>query len=306
MTTTPSEPRRIHIAFCLLVGMASAALGILPWTVHGMRLPLQNLWATTTLPDEMPLVLLPFNQYAIGLLFGLVVAGWAIAGVVVRWLRDRLAPGGTTAVGTGVAVVQAAATVPTALTVRAGLREGSDSAAYLAALLAVVIVAVLLGVLVLRLIARAARPGATVGLSLAAVPVGLWLSGFVTELGTGSFGVRVGADPVRFVVGIAPAVLVGVAIAWGGLRSRSQILAASASVLILWVAPAVVSAVSVVAGSRVLLGHPAEMVDVGLLSLRTTLTSVTASLLPVLIAVVVGGLGTALATVRAARDRRAE
>jgi hypothetical protein len=47
-----------------------------------MRLPLQNLWGTNLLPEEMPIVLLPFSQYAITVLAGTVIVGSVTAGLV--------------------------------------------------------------------------------------------------------------------------------------------------------------------------------------------------------------------------------
>lgn len=72
-------------------------LGLLPWLVTGMRLPLQNLWASETPPQEMPLVLLPFNQYTIALLAAGLVTGEAVAGIAARALRDRLGARGVVA-----------------------------------------------------------------------------------------------------------------------------------------------------------------------------------------------------------------
>lgn len=47
----------------LFIGAASAAAGLLPWLVAGMRLPLQNLWAAGTLPADMPRTRLPASTF---------------------------------------------------------------------------------------------------------------------------------------------------------------------------------------------------------------------------------------------------
>ena len=64
------------------IGAAAATLGLLPWLITGARLPLQNLWGTSTVPEEMPIGLLP-GGCPIGLSIGAVAAGsWTSALVV--------------------------------------------------------------------------------------------------------------------------------------------------------------------------------------------------------------------------------
>lgn len=67
--TTGTARRRLNVWWRLAIGAVSAVLGLLPWLITGMRLPLQNLWAADTAPDAMPIVLLPFSQYALSLIF---------------------------------------------------------------------------------------------------------------------------------------------------------------------------------------------------------------------------------------------
>lgn len=59
----PTTPRTIGTPTYLALGAAAAIVGLIPWIITGMRLPLQNLWATDTRPADMPLALLPFSQY---------------------------------------------------------------------------------------------------------------------------------------------------------------------------------------------------------------------------------------------------
>jgi hypothetical protein len=73
-TVAPAS-RPINTWKWLGIGAASAVVGLLPWIITGMRLPLQNLWGTNTLPEAMPIGLLPFNQYAIPLIAGILVVG---------------------------------------------------------------------------------------------------------------------------------------------------------------------------------------------------------------------------------------
>src|SRR5690606_29102083 len=61
-----------------------------------------------------------------------------------------------------------------------------------------------------------------------------------------------------------PAVLTALVFVWAGrgssgLRLLARAAAAAVSLLILWLAPAVIAAATAAVGSRVYLGHPAEM-----------------------------------------------
>ena len=62
----------------MTAGAGSAVVGLLPWMITGMRLPLQNLWASDTLPKSMPVALLPLSNYAVTLIAGLLVTGDAV------------------------------------------------------------------------------------------------------------------------------------------------------------------------------------------------------------------------------------
>lgn len=78
------------------LGVGGAIVGLAPWLLGGMRLPLQNLWREPTPPADMPWVLLPFNQYTVASLIGLLGVGAAITGLLARPLVGRL---GRSAVG---------------------------------------------------------------------------------------------------------------------------------------------------------------------------------------------------------------
>jgi hypothetical protein len=163
---------------------------------------------------------------------------------------------------------------------------------YLVALLAVVAAAVLTGLLVLRLITAPPRAGAVIGLSLVALVAGPWLADLLMPLGTAPGEVR--SSVLNLVVRWVPAVLVGAAIAWGGQRTPGRVVAAVGSLLLLWIVPAVFTAVTSAAGSRVLLPYPSEVVDYGLEVLRAAMSAPELVLPPLLVALVVAAAGIAL------------
>jgi hypothetical protein len=240
--------------------MAFAIIGLVPWLITGMHLPLQNLWAADASPDQMPITLLPFSQYFLALLAAMVVIGAALAGGFARATRARHPRFGVTAIAVGVVGVQAIATIQTAATVSNGLRRTAVAHAYLTALAAGTVVAILIGLLVLVLIARAPMPGAVIGLSIAGIAAGSWLVGIVVPVG------GVATETVMVLLGVVrpiPAVIVGLAVVWGGLGTIGRVAAAIGSLLLLWIGPAALTAISAAAGTRVLASRPAEMVDYG-------------------------------------------
>ena len=256
------RPQPLGSLFFLPIGAVAAILGLVPWLITGMRLPLQNLWATAASPAEMPVALLPFSQYSATLLVAVLLIGATIAGIVGRAVPARHPGTALLALLGGVLVVQVIATVQTAVTVSNGLRAGSPSMFYLAALIGGTVAAIVLGLVVLILVARAPKAGALIGLSAAAIAFASWVSGLVfpiNVIATASPLTAVLGEVVRYV----PAVLIGVAIAWCGVASVGRVIAAIASLVLLWLGPTIVTAVSAALGSRVLAHDPAEMLDYG-------------------------------------------
>ncbi|MCU1438326.1 MAG: hypothetical protein JWP66_1413 [Naasia sp.] len=63
----PSERRRVGLLPGVAIGIGAALIGLPPWIVTGMRLPLQNLCAVEVRPEDMPVALLPFSNYVVTL-----------------------------------------------------------------------------------------------------------------------------------------------------------------------------------------------------------------------------------------------
>ena len=244
----------------LLAGMASAIAGLVPWLITGIRLPVQNLWSTTVFPGQMPFALLPFSQYALFLIVALIVVGSAIAGIVARSTRAQHPRFAVLSLVVSVAVVQVAALAQTTLTVVHGLKDTSASRLYIAALVIGTAASIAVGLVLLVLIARAPAAGVVVALSFAAIALQSWLNALVLPFGVASTEPNLGLlAAIRFV----PALVVGLAVVWAGIRSIGRVIAVIIGLLVLWIAPAAVTAVTSAAGSRVLAAHPADMLDYG-------------------------------------------
>ena len=287
---SPAAPRWLTFAWGLGIGAGSALVGLLPWLITGMRLPPEDPLASPVDPEATPIALLPFGQYSIPLIVGLIVFGSAVAGLLARTLRERLSRRGFLGIALGVFLVQIAAATQSTLAVASRQQDSTYSATFIAGLIAVAVVSIGVGALAMVLIGKAARPGATLGFALAAVAVEAWLRGLVVPPGT--FVTEASMWWLNL-AGYVPAIIVGVAIAWCGIRSIGSVIAAVGSLLILWVAPVALMAVSVAVGSRAFAPQPDQAFDYGAEVLMSVQMAALNSIPPLLIAIVIAGIGLA-------------
>lgn len=292
-----AAPRPLHPGVWFAIGMGAGVLGLLPWLITGARLPLQNLAAD---PSDlaMPFVLLPLSQYSLTTIVALLVAGGASAGIAARALSARRPRFGVLALTIGVVAVQLAAIVQAFVVTAGELERSSRTALYLGLLVAVCVIAVLVSLLVLLLTAHAAVPGATIALVLAAIVSGSWVGAGLPGLFLfGSEGLTASAS---IVITYLPAVLVGSAIAWCGVRTAGRVAAVLVSLLALWIGPAFFQGVAAAAGTRILLRHPAEMGEYAVQVFFSAASMPEIVLPPLIVALVVGIVGRVLIEVRRA------
>lgn len=291
--TEGPQPEPLAPTLAVIVGVVASFIGLMPWLVTGTRLPVQNLWAVPTVPDEMPLVLLPYSQYTVMLIVSLLIVGASLAGLAARTLGPRTTCRSAGFTALGVLLVHTAAIAQTTVAVALGLQQSNQAAQYLALLTAVAIVSSVAGVGILLLIARAPVPGAAIGLSVTAVLLAVWLG----SLTSGNAVLFTAAQWM-------PAVLVGLIIAWGGLRSVGRVAGALASLLVLWVGPALVTAISSAAGTQALAHSPEELLEHGV-RVFLSLLDPEFSLAPLITAVSIGVVGAVALAVGRLRARRA-
>jgi hypothetical protein len=284
--TTTAE-RRISPWVAVGIGVGAAVVGFLPWIVGGMRLPLQNLWDTATLPDDMPVTLLPFSQYALTSITGILVVGAAAAGLALRMLR-HCAPRFGTLLALGVVVLlQVVAVVQTTAVVGAGLRDDPRAQLYLAGLVALAVLSIAVGVGVGALYAKAPPAGAIVASGFAAIALSWWFASFFGAVGVGFLTPEWLLPVFRWVAPVA----LGVAIAVWGLGSVGRVLAAAFALFLLWFVPGVVTGVANAVGNRVMADYPAEMLAFGLGVARSALFIPELALPPLAVAVAVAVVG---------------
>lgn len=243
----------------LLIGVAASAVMLFPSWVGGGRLPLQNLWQTQTMPEDMPFALLPLSQYYALSVFTMLLMGGVVAGLVVRLLVRRR-PVRVAFVSLGVLLVHLIATVQSFAVLADGLglptgAAGAREALYFAGMLGGVAMGILLAQLGLWLTSRPAVMPVALGIVLAAVPFANWISFAIT-----SFTTYMGyPPPVAMALRWLPAVIVGVALAWCGVRAAGRLVVWAVGVLAVWLLPTTFTALSYALGPRVLQGDLREM-----------------------------------------------
>lgn len=257
--TAPSRAGSAPAGFA--VGLVAAVVGLLPWLIGGGRLPLQNLWATEVRPEDMPFALLPVNQYYAVTVFVLILMGGVFAGlavhVVARSRRVSVWPAAVGLLLVHVVVVAQSFTV-VARGLGLGVSADSRSVVYFTGMLGGAIVAVLLAQGGLWLISRRSAGPITLAIGLWAVPFGLWIGQALMTL-CGSSGVPSFAiEMMRWL----PALIVGVALVWCGVRPARRIAVWLVVLAAVWVTPALFTTVQYTLGIRATYGDLAEMMSV--------------------------------------------
>lgn len=299
-TTTPSdEPWRWAWTAALPVGVGGAILGLLPWLLSGARLPPQALWVQTLRAEAMPIALLPFSFVTVVLIFSLLIVGAAAAGIGGRALRVR--GWGMVLLVLGVLIVQVGATVQTFGVVERGLQDRLEANVYLFALVAGTGMSILLGLIVTILVAGASRAGALIGLTIGAIGMTSWISTLIdpTRIGEGSL-----AAALVVVPWVAP-VLTGIAIAWTGIDTAGRVLGALFALVLIWVAPAVTTALFNALSNQVLMNSSSDVIGYAVGVFQAALLTPALALRPIIATAVVAGVGLGLrALITRGRRRR--
>ncbi len=284
-------------------GVGAAVVGLAPWLARGGRLPVQNLWEGG-IPAEAPVVLLPFSQYTVTWIFALLVVAGALAGIAARALVARAGNRAPALwIGGGLLAGQVVAAVQSFAVVAPGLRGGVDSQVYLAGIGGGVVACLLISAGAFALIALAPRAGALVGLSTGAIAAGLWLELAVLDPLGPTFAPRWLLEALAYVM----PVLVGVAIAWVGVRSVGRAVCALVSLVLVWLAPPLTTAISAALSTRVLARDLDGMAGFGAGIFRDFATDADAVRGPLVVAMAVAiaglvareALGRRVATLRA-------
>lgn len=292
------EPWRWAWTVALPIGVGGAVIGLVPWLLSGARLPLQALWEMTTRAAAMPIALLPFSFTTVILVFSLLIVGAAAAGIGGRAVQVR--GWGLVLLTIGVLIVQVGATVQTYGAVRAGLQDRLESDVYLFALVAGTGLSILVGLIVTILVAGAPRAGALIGLTIGAIGMASWVSALLEPSLSGQ-------GPLAATLVVIPwvtPVLTGVAIAWTGIATAGRVLAALFALVLVWVAPAVTTALFNALSNQVLVRSSSDVIDYAVGVFQAALLTPELALRPILATALVAGVGLALRAMLAGRRRR--
>ena len=296
----PSRPPIRVAAWGCLIGFLGGLLGLGPWLMTGARLPLQNLWGAEVMPEQMPVSLLPLNQYELTTIVALLTVGSAAAGLTVHVLfpaRRRLA---TWCAAAGLLAVQLAAAVQSFTVLDGGLTRGTMASLYFAGLLAGVTASLAASLVALLLLASKSRGLTALGAGLVAVPFASWAVEWVVGF-VGHVNVPVAVPSgARWI----PALLVGCALAWCGLRPARRAAVWLVDLALLWVVPALFISVNYVLGSRALAGDLQEMLLMSRQILAATLGPKGGALPTVFLALAVALAGLGIRYVAARRRPR--
>ncbi|MBG6239714.1 hypothetical protein IWX78_002704 [Mycetocola sp. CAN_C7] len=279
--------RVIPVVVGLAIGFVSAALPIAPWLATGATLPLQNLWQTSVLPEDMPFSLLPVNQYYAIRIAVILVVGGALAGLTIRFVRWAAGvPSWSASAGLllahGIAIIQSFVAVADGLGI-AETQSDPRPLLYFGGMLSGTVVAALLAQGVFWLASRRAVGPVTLALTLSAVPFASWIVDAVTMLSAP-------AGPSLEISSISrwlPAIIVGAALGWCGVRPLHRLGIWLISLAALWITPALFTSLWNALGMRILDGDLRAMKEVATQIFPLALSI---GALPVLLALVLGGI----------------
>ena len=147
----------------------------------------------------------------------------------------------------GVLVVQFTAAVQSFTVLNGGLTGGTMARLYFAGLLAGVTVSVAAALVALLLLSSRSRSLVALGAGLVAVPFASWMVEWVVGF-VGHINVPAAVPTMAHWI---PAILVGCALAWCGLRPARRAVVWAVNLALLWVVPALFISVNYVLGTRV-------------------------------------------------------
>lgn len=287
-----SQPSNRLAGFTL--GVVAVAAGVTPWIASGGILPVQNLWRTDVQHYQMPFSLLPVSQYYATSMFVLIVMGGVFAGLARHFIAPTWA---AWPISIGVLTGHVIAVVQSFVADARGLDLDDPRAwLYLSGLLGGAIVAIGIAQIGYWLIAAPTTAPAALGVALAAVPFAAWLAQWVALFD----GVTGAPAFISMALRWLPAIIVGIALAWCGVRPAGRLLVWLLALSALWLTPALFTTIQYALGMRVLQGDLSMMAEAGSQVFPQALA---VGWMPVVVAFAIGVIGAVL--VAALRRSRA-
>lgn len=258
-----------------LVGIVAAAVGLLPWLVTDMELPLLGIARIYHAPEQASVALLPLSHFYLMTTVAMVLVGSALAGAVTRLAATRDKTLSVRFVVTGAVAVQVIALVQAASTLNDGIQPTSQGDIYLLAISVAVIVAIAAGALVIVGLARGGVPATTLATTVGALALGPWISAAILPLGGDWMeGVSITRlDWATTLSTLVPILIVGVVAGWCGASSPRRAAATTTAFVALWLVPRLITAYGVAVSSHTSMRDPQAVLATGTRMLTDLLVS---------------------------------
>ena len=200
----------------------------------------------------------------------MIVVGAALAGAVVWGARALGVAVSARAVLGGVIGLQIVALVHSTWALAHGLEDTKRAHLYLGVLACTAALTILIGIPILLALARGNAAPVALAVATTAAALTVWLPGLTYALVPISTQVPLA---VYKVLEWLPPVMTGVAIGWCGVRTVRRGAASVGALAIIWVGPALATAISYAIGSRIYLQFPRELWPAGSQVFRAALGS---------------------------------
>ena len=288
-----------------LVGVVAAAVGLLPWLVTSMELPLLGIARIYHAPEQASVALLPLSHFYLMTTVAMVLVGSALAGAVTRLAATRDKALSVRFVVTGAVAVQVIALIQAASTLNDGIQPTSQGEAYLFAISFAVIVAIAAGALVVVGLARSGVPATTLATTVGALALGPWISAVILPLeGEWMEGVSITRlDWATTLSTLVPILIVGVVAGWCGVSSPRRAVATATAFIALWLVPRLIIAYGSAVSLHTSMRDPQAVLSTGTRMLTDLLVSSSAFYQLFMAAVVALVVAIAMRTIRGGLPR---
>lgn len=271
-----------------LVGVAAAAVGLLPWLVTSMELPPLGIARIYIAPEQAAAALMPLSHFYLMTIVAMVLVGSAVAGALTRLaaLRDKALR--VRFVVAGAVAVQVIALVQAASVLKEGIQPTSQGETYLFGMSGIVVVVIAAGALLLVGLARGGVPATTIAITFGALALGPWITAVILPLGGAWMeGVSMTRlDWATTVSTLVPILVIGAVAGWCGASSPRRAAASATSFVALWLVPSLIIAYGSAVSLHTSMRDPQAVASTGA-NILTNLLMSTSTLLQLFVAAVV-------------------
>ena len=244
--------RYLVAALSVATGAVGALVGLLPWLVTDMELPLMGIARIYSAPEQSSVALMPLSHYYLMTSVSMILVGSAVTGTLTRLAAVRDTALNLRLVITGVVAVQVIALVQAASVLNGGIQYSSQGQTYLLGVSGAVMMAIAAGVVLLVGLARGGVAAMAVASTFGALALGAWISAVIMPLG-GDWMDNVSRSRLEWAIALStlvPILVVGAVVGWCGASSPRRAAASATSFVALWLVPSLITAYGVAVSSH--------------------------------------------------------